>query len=320
MATEEPLVTVIIPSYNHARYLANAMQSVLDQTYSNIELIVVDDGSTDESTDVARRFEHHENVIVIANSQNKGQGAVINQAFGIARGNFISFLPSDDWYLPEKTALQVAKFMAAPPEVGVVYGMGARYFEDSGETKLVELPRHRGWIVKQLIREGNFVYPATPMFRRECFDKVSFDESYKAEGEAIYLKIGLYYRFDYVDDVVAVMRDHVENTGKRVAMMHDDNLRYWNEFFELQALPEEIMELRPLPLSRIHRLKGVELVMTNKAFDTGRTALLEALRLRPLLLLDYRLMLSLLITFLPDTLAMHVVERLNRIRTRTSGC
>ena len=136
--TDLPLVTVIIPSYNHAQYIENAIQSVLDQTYQNLELIVVDDGSQDQSHAVISKFSNHPKITTILNKQNKGQSSVLNQAIRLAKGKYISLLPSDDWYLPHKTAVQVAKFETCGDEVGAVYAAGARFFEDTGETQNVK--------------------------------------------------------------------------------------------------------------------------------------------------------------------------------------
>ena len=191
----EPLVSVLIPSFNHARYIENAIRSVLSQSYANLELIVNDDGSTDGSHDVLRPFGKERRVKVLLNTENRGQSAVLNEAISLAQGDFISLLPSDDWYLPGKTRLQVEKFRDVSSAVGVVYGSGLRYFEGTGETLPVTIQKYRGRILQQMITEPFCVYPASPMFRRECFDRMRFDESYAAEGEALYIKLAIYYLF-----------------------------------------------------------------------------------------------------------------------------
>ena len=231
------LVSVIIPSYNHARYIERAIDSVLAQTYTPIELIVVDDGSRDGSPERIAALAQKHGFRAVLNPQNRGQSYVVNQALNLARGEFVCFLPSDDWYLPDKTRLQVEHFGKCGARTGVVYGHGARYFEDSGREEPVVLPLHRGDVLRPLVEWGNFVYPVTPLFRRECFERVRFDESYRAEGEAIYLKLAMHYDFDYVEDTVAVMRDHPANTGKDVELMYRENQRYWEAFFELPELP-----------------------------------------------------------------------------------
>jgi len=110
----DPLVSVIIPSYNHARYIATAVESVLAQTYSNIEVIVVDDGSSDDTEAVVTPFLRNERVRALFNRENRGQSSVIKQGLEMASGDFVSFLPSDDWYLPDKTRWEVGRFLSLP--------------------------------------------------------------------------------------------------------------------------------------------------------------------------------------------------------------
>ena len=265
----------------------------------NLELIVVDDGSSDNSHEVLRQFESDSRVTLFLNKENRGQSAAFNQALRVAKGDFIGYLPSDDWHLPQKTRLQIDKFLSVSEKVGVVYGRGARFFEASGETHTMAFDLHRGNVVSHLLK-GNFVYPATPMFRRECFEKVKLDESYKAEGEAIYLKIALQFEFDYVDEVVSVMRDHEYNTGKDVS--HDVCRQTSGTgpiFFAREDLPKEVADLRGLRLGNIHRTKGLEFIRKLGDHSEGRKALLSAIRTNPRYLLDWKVIAGLGLSLLP---------------------
>ncbi|MEQ1594214.1 MAG: glycosyltransferase [Casimicrobium sp.] len=300
--SNNPLVTVIIPSFNHATYIVAAVDSVLSQDYDNFELIVIDDGSSDQTARVMATLPADPRLRIVLNESNRGQSAVVNQALAMSKGVYVCILPSDDWYLPSKLSVQVRKFLECDNETGVVYGRGLRYFSDTGRTVPVDLPLIRGQVLRRLITHGNFVYPATPMFRRECFDFAIPDESYRAEGEAIYLKIALKYKFDFVEDIVAVMRDHEFNTGRQSAMMYVDNLRYWNEFFDRTDLPADIRGLRRIPLARLHRLKGLEAIMLEQASSKARVALLAAIKLRPSYLGDFTVILGLLLSLLPRKL------------------
>jgi glycosyltransferase involved in cell wall biosynthesis len=293
-----PLVTVIIPSFNHARYIDTAVNSVVAQTYANWELIIIDDGSSDDTAEVLKKYGGVPRIQVVVNPVNRGQGFVVNQALGMSKGSLVCFLPSDDWYLPEKLAIQVERFLASGPEVGVVYGRGVRFFEDTNEYLTPKAELFRGWVLRQLI-DRNFVYPITPMFRRECFERFPFDESYRAEGEAIYRKLAIHYQFDYVDEVVGVMRDHSSNTGKNVDLMYDDNLRYWREFFARTDLPEDIRRMRGPRIASLQRLKGLELVLLHRRGREGRALLMEAIRGRARLVFDVKVLGAIVMSFLP---------------------
>lgn len=314
---EAPLVSIIIPSYNHAQYIGNAIESVLNQTYPNIELIVIDDGSRDDSHAVIRSYADDPRVTAILNTENRGQSYVFNRALEVAKGTLVSLLPSDDWYLPRKTELQVAKFLQSGPEVGVVYAGGARYFEDTGETRVAKLPVFTGKVAEKFIEWGSFVYPVTPMFRRECFERVPMDEGFKAEGEAVYIRIALHFEFEYVDEVVAVMRDHSYNIGKDPYVMYGENCDYWLKFFANPDLPDQIRQLRRGAMIRLHRMYGLRFIGEFHDFRTGRRCLLRAIAEKPLLLLDPKVMGAIVISLLPRKVASVLTNRLASGRSDT---
>ncbi len=308
-----PLVTVVIPVYNHARYVDQAIESVLAQTYPNIEVIVIDDGSKDESPKVLEKYAGRGRFTVIINEKNSGQSAVYNQALSLAKGEFVCMLPSDDWFLPRKIELQVAKFAECGPDVGVVYGRGERYFEDYGLTHPMDLPMLRGDVLGFLLERGNFICPVTPMMRAECFARVRPDESYTAEGEAIYQRLALYWRFDYVDETVAVMRDHPGNTGKRIYMLYGEMLRYVDMIFAHPDLPAWALPLKPRRVANIHLAKGVQFMGEAKDFKTGRQVLWKALRLQPRFALRPRVLAWLTVSMLPKPVAGWLVDRYVRL-------
>lgn len=196
--------------------------------------------------------------------------------------------------------MQVEKFSQCDEDVGVVYGRGYRYFTDVDRMLPVDLPLYRGWVLEKFIKEPNFVYPVTPMFKRECFDFARPDENYRAEGEAIYLKIALKFKFDYIEDYVGVMRDHSYNTGKITEMMYRDNVRYWNEFFLRKDVPNELQALKYIPLARIHRLKGLEAILLDGRCAEGRNALFKAVAFRKSLVFDYKVLAAILLSFFPS--------------------
>lgn len=306
---DPPLVSVVIPVYNHAAYVDQAIESVLAQTYPNIELIVIDDGSKDASPQVLEKYAGRDRFTVIINQQNRGQSAVYNQALSLAKGEFVCMLPSDDWFLPRKIALQVARFAECGPKVGVVYGRGERYYEDEDVTRPVDLPMLRGDVLGFLLERGNFIYPVTPMMRTECFRKVRPDESFTAEGEAIYMRLAMYWRFDYVDEVVAVMRDHPGNTGNRIRMLYRELLRYMEMVFDHPDLPDWARGLKTRRLADIHLTKGMQFIGEAREFAEGRAALLHALRLRPTLALRPRALAALVLTCLPSPLANRIADK-----------
>jgi glycosyltransferase involved in cell wall biosynthesis len=112
--TARPLVSVLMPNYNYGEYIGEAIESVLRQTYSNFELIVCDDGSTDNSRVVVERYQARDARIKLLLQDNGGQGAAIYRAYAESKGELIFLLDADDIYLPEKLAVVVAAHLASP--------------------------------------------------------------------------------------------------------------------------------------------------------------------------------------------------------------
>ena len=115
---KNPKVSVIIPAYNHERYVGEAIRSVLDQTYREFELIIINDGSTDSTETEILRF--NDDRIRYYSQENRGLSATLNRGIELARGEFFNFLPSDDVFYPEKLEVQLRVF-EGNPDLGVVF-------------------------------------------------------------------------------------------------------------------------------------------------------------------------------------------------------
>ena len=132
MTENKPLVSVIIPAYNCERYLAQAVKSVLAQTYRPIEIIVVDDGSTDGSADIAKRFEL---AVRYYFQPHSGIGAARNHGIHLAQGNYFAFLDADDLWVKDKLARQMKAFKD-DPELDMVFGYAKQFYSPDMATSL----------------------------------------------------------------------------------------------------------------------------------------------------------------------------------------
>ena len=234
MSEQHPLVTVVIASYNHAPYIEACILSVLRQTYRNFELLVVDDGSKDNSVERIQRLQA-EYAFDFQIQENQGLTHTLNAAIARAKGSLIVPFGSDDIMLPERLAKQVA-YMDGKPEVGICAG-NIELIDASGEL-FPEKRQRRDVPFRRLNFEDVFMerkpYPPAPtlMFRKEALMKVGgFDPEIRLEDLLIELKIThAGYYIDCLGEVLARYRKHGSNSYKNHRFMIDSILRTYALF------------------------------------------------------------------------------------------
>ena len=175
MSSTSPKVSVVITSYNHSAFIAQTVQSVLDQSFQDFEIIVVDDASTDDSIAVLRGFADPR-LSVEARTRNHGVSASANRGIARARGAYVALLASDDWALPGRLERQV-EFLDQNPQISTVLSI-PQLVDERGEplldtpvsTKPLRLPDlSRATLLAELFFEGNFLWPSSAMIRRDAF-------------------------------------------------------------------------------------------------------------------------------------------------------
>jgi len=201
-------ISVIIPTYNRASLLARALNSVLNQTYRSIEVIVVDDGSQDGTEESVKRI-NDKRIRYIKHEKNRGVSAARNTGIDKAKSNYIAFLDSDDEWLPDKLGKQIQVFKDLDSSYGVVYSDHKDLAERSGVSMTASKINRDGNIFYNLLRLLMFVSPTCCIVRRECFDMVGvFDEDINInvrEDTDMFLRIAKLYKFKYVDECLAIV-------------------------------------------------------------------------------------------------------------------
>ncbi len=200
-----PSVSVVIPTYNRAGKLRRAVQSVLCQNYPSFEIVVVDDGSTDNTEAVVRAFSD-ERIRYVRMPTNMGANAARNMGIRAATADFVAFQDSDDEWLADKLLKQMRVFIASPPDVGVVYGGFIRC--DGKQTSYVpgnDVKKHSGHLLDELLG-GNFVGTPTAIVRRESLLKVGlFDEKLpRLQDWELFIRLARQYRFVCIDEPLVV--------------------------------------------------------------------------------------------------------------------
>ena len=161
-----PLVSIVVPVYNGERYLTSALQSIFKQDYRPFEVIVVDDGSVDDSAKTARSFQQ----IHYIYQSNQGAAAARNTGVAAAQGELIAFLDADDVWVPHKLGVQ-ADYLLRHPEVGYVVAKGRNFLESRTNPP--------GWLTAELLMKEVSFLPSTLVVRKDIFYQVGeFDCSY----------------------------------------------------------------------------------------------------------------------------------------------
>ncbi len=207
LKSQSPQVTVVIPTYQRAHVLREAIDSVWAQTYQNIEIVVVDDGSTDGTREILAGYGEQVRYIY---QENRGQSAARNAGIRAAQGDLIAFLDSDDVWLPEKLALQVPLF-DRDPEVGLVYSDTAYMRANRSENQRSHFKAHpplSGNILREMFVRGCPMHTSNVVVARRCFDVVGlFDETlHNFEDQDMWFRIARAFKVDYVDALLVLRR------------------------------------------------------------------------------------------------------------------
>ena len=236
-----PLVSVILLSYNYREYLASAIDSVLSQTYANWELIILENGSTDGSQEIVSRYAGDARVRLIFLEDNIYPTRCLNRGIRAAKGEYISFLLADDYYLPEKLERQVEVLKALPEDYGVVYSPGRRV-DVQTKTEWVTIGvQSSGTILKALLNyQRNFIDFITVLVKRECLERYRFHEDIFFQGEVIFFHIALQYKFSYLAEPLVMMRDHQRNMGKDFNLNMAPTLTVLDRLGQAAEFPSEL--------------------------------------------------------------------------------
>jgi glycosyltransferase involved in cell wall biosynthesis len=226
-------VSVVIPNYNYGRFVEQAINSVLNQTHPPHEVVVVDNGSTDDSR--IRLAAIQDPRVIKIFQENKGQSMARNVGLEICTGEIVGFLDADDVWLPEKLEKQVQLF--SDPAIGLVYCGIKRVngsLEDIGVTP--DLPKYRGDILDHFATETSSVVcggESTALVRRDLFRRTGpFDPRLSiGTGWDMWRRLAAISRIDFVSEVLVLYRQHGSNLSRRLDVYTNDTELKLAKFF-----------------------------------------------------------------------------------------
>jgi glycosyltransferase involved in cell wall biosynthesis len=230
VTSSSPLVSVVVPNYNCGRFIADALESVLAQTYPAVEIIVVDDGSSDDSAEVLARYEER---IRILRQPNQGVSAARNYGIRESRGELIAFLDADDLWDREKLAKQLPLFAAA--DVGLVH-CAVEYIDEGGRPLGTNFTGRRGRVLRAIaLLQGTVVLAggSTAVVRKSCFDKAGgFDREMSTAADwDMWRRVACHYEIDVVREPLMKYRLRPSSMHRSVAVFEHDMLHGFAQMF-----------------------------------------------------------------------------------------
>ena len=213
----KPLISIVIPAYNAGKYLAETLESVRSQTFSDYEIIVIDDGSTDRTVEIASSYDG----VVLLTQNNRGAAAARNAGVRAARGAYVAFLDADDIWLPSKLEKQAARLLDNPRNQWIY--TDSWVFDAATQRTLCRIGErirlHQGDILPPLLLRC-FIPSATPVVKRTALtDAGLFDETRERrviEDWSLWLRIAERHAVALIDEPLAMIRMHASNTSRTV--------------------------------------------------------------------------------------------------------
>jgi hypothetical protein len=240
---ENPLVTVITPTYNRAAFLEETIESVLTQDYLHVEYLVLDDGSTDDSAKVLEKYQGRDGMLVLFH-ENIGETLTVNKGFSLATGDIVVVVNSDDPLLPGAIR-EAVRYMRVHPEVLAAYPDWIEIDARSQELARMYLPHYD--IGTMLMGFNNALGPGT-FIRREAFDLIGFrNPDLKYTGDLdFWFRLARVSPLGHISEFLATHRRHDDcaTFSGRGAVMAGELIRLVREAYASGALPEELRRRR----------------------------------------------------------------------------
>jgi glycosyltransferase involved in cell wall biosynthesis len=231
LLNEQPLVSVIIPAFNAGEFISETLNSVIAQAYVNLEIIVVDDGSTDDTAAIVNSFVLKDSRISMLRQNNSGVAAARNAGIHRCSGHFIAPLDADDICFPNRIAEQVLAMQAAGTETGVIYSWSVSIDGDSNLTGQVNACRYECDVAAEMLFSNIVGNASASLIRKECIDRVGEYDTLFYERDAqgcedrdLYLRVAEQYQFSVVRQIHVGYRTSAQAMScdhERMSRSHD---------------------------------------------------------------------------------------------------
>jgi glycosyltransferase involved in cell wall biosynthesis len=222
---ESSLVSVIIPAHNAERYIDDTLRSVVSQSHSHIEIVIVDDGSTDSTLSMAKDWADRDPRVRVISQPQGGVAAARNRAIEATRGDFIAPLDADDLWFPRKIERQLQRFAESTSEVGVVYTWTTIIDGDNRCTGIMHKKIREGDVFADLLASNIVGHSSGALIRREALAGVGYNLSLRDQGAQgcedldVYIRIAEHWLYACVPEFLVAYRTHVGGMSKDYTAM-----------------------------------------------------------------------------------------------------
>ena len=265
-----PEVSVIIPCYNSERFIRETLSSVLSQTFAAIEIIIIDDGSTDSTKEIIDSFSDLR--IKYFYKQNEGVSIARNRGIGCSKGKYIAFLDADDIWLPEKIERQVGK-MEKEKSASLIYS-GFYIIDDNGLVMDTFNRESSGDIIKDLVLIGNTIGTSSGVLaRREVFeDTGGFDPSLSTAADwDMWIRILNRYGIAYIDKPLFKYRSHASGMHRNINIQEQDTRKILHKFFSSLTQENKYRKIKRLSMSNAYMIIAKSYLEKRHIVDFLRT-------------------------------------------------
>lgn len=269
-----PLVTVGALNYNNSQYVIQCLESIKNQTYSNIELIIIDDSSSDRSIEIIETWlkDYRRPYRFIVHDKNRGVSPTCNEVLHIATGEYISFIATDDYWDPIKIGEQV-EFLEA--EASYAMCCSKATVVDSENNVIGQLAEGltEEALTFESILQGNNIPALTVMIRGQVIEEIGgFDESLKIEDWDLWLRISERHKIGFLNKYLAFYRRHSTNVSNNILLMFDHmflTISKWSDHAVFDQVKRKLLFERVHFLSTTNRLKALkELLKMSRYVNT----------------------------------------------------
>ncbi|TCH64087.1 glycosyltransferase [Acinetobacter sp. ANC 4862] len=229
----QPLVSIVIPCYNHEQFVQDCIQSVIDQTYENIELIIIDDGSKDNSVlkiqEMVEKCQNRFKRFEFRYRPNKGLSATLNEAIDWCCGKYFSAIASDDMLLEEKTKTQL-DYMEDHSSSVAVFG-GVHIINNENKVIRTIIDEQKKYTFNEILMHQHNLPAPTAFIQRESLIRVGkYDPEIRIEDWYMWLKISKIGEIVYLPKAFSYYRDHLDNTTKKSNIMSVERFKVISNF------------------------------------------------------------------------------------------